>query len=637
MGKRIGQSSPPPIHSTLCQPMHTRTLHSLLLPLLLALNATASPLAALPSSSSDLDAQNGIPAISNNRSTQPNDSRSAKAAPWQEERADNQPSAFASYAHKVTGTRLAVFGSSLFMPTAERFTPQENAQVSADYIVGPGDELQIRGWGMVDIDWNATVDRNGNIYIPRVGSIGISGVSFGNLPAHLKQALGRVFTNFDLSVSIAKTHALHIYVVGHAAHPGSYTLHAMSSVLSALFRAGGPSGSGSMRDIRLLRSGKEISRLDLYDLLIDGDKSRDPSLQDGDVIRIPAVGPQIALSGTLKRPGIYELKEATDLQRAIDWAGGFSSSAARGQIIIEKEIRHQFQTIAELPEGYEKPDAILSAIPLAAADVIRVLSPGSTALAAAHPRQFVQVAGEVQQPGIYQISQGETLRELIQRLGGTTAQGYLFAMRFERESLRREQQQMLNTLAERYSRDIETIAARKSAGISDPAVISAQNTELERMRQLAQKLKSATADGRIILELESAQTEPGQLPALPLQDGDSIVIPKRPDTVSVLGAVFQASTFMYRDQQNAADYLELAGGPSATASPSELYIIRADGTVRSQKGKLSGLTRTRINPGDAIVVPEKIERSNWIQSLKDWTTILYQFGLGVAGIKILRN
>jgi polysaccharide export outer membrane protein len=615
-------------------PSHCALFFSLVLA---TLAASAGPLTGRNSSASELDAQNGIPAIHNQREAVSPPSTSGDQTLSQEAVERQQHSGFAEYAQRVSGTRLQVFGSELFQHRPSGFTPQENAQVNGDYLLGPGDALQIRGWGMVDIDWNVTVERDGSIYIPRVGTIRIAGVRFKDLPAHLKQALGRVFTNFELSVSIALTHALHIYVVGHAVRPGSYTMSAMSTLLNALFHSGGPSGSGSMRTISLMRNGKEVSNFDLYDMLIHGDKSRDISLQDGDVIHIPAVGPQIALTGALKRPGIYELKGKTDMDRALHWAGGFTPGAQGQQIIIEKDIGHQFQAIAKLgdPGQHQHPD--LNSIFLSSADVIRIVSPGSIALESAPQSRFVQVAGEVTRPGIHQIRDGETLRELIQRLGGITAEGYLFAMRMERESVRRQQQEMLNTLAERYSREIEALAPRKSAGISDQGIVNAQKAELERMQQLAKKMQSAKADGRIVLELASASVTTGHLPPLPLQDGDRIFIPKRPGTVSVLGAVFQANTFIYHDQRNAADYLALAGGPSQTASQADLYVIRADGTVRSGRNGILGLTHTRINPGDAIVVPEKIERSHWVQSLKDWTSILYQFGLGVAGIRILRN
>jgi len=598
----------------------------------MAYNFASQPLAPL-----GLDAQNAIPAIVNAPvqsrtepiSTLPSLSRSEIKA--------RQQSKFAEFAQQVTGETLEVFGSSLFQTVPSTFAPLDG-QVDGDYVLAAGDSLQIRGWGMVDIDWNVTVERNGSIYVPRVGSIKVSGVKYRELPGYLKQALHRVYTDFDLSVSIAQTHALQIYVVGHAVLPGTYTLSAMSSLLNALFNSGGPSGSGSMRNIQVRRGREVITHFDLYDMLTRGDKSAAVSLQTGDVIYIPEVGPQIALTGGVKRPGIYELKGETSLAQVLHWAGGFAQGASGRSILVEKAIEHRYQTIAVLPGLEHENQTALASLMLASADVIRVFAPGSIGLEAVKQREFVQVAGEIKQPGIYQIASGETLRELITRLGGVTERGYLFAMRLNREAARREQQNMLDTLAERYAKEIETVAAQKSAGASDQNTVVAQAAELARMRQLAEKLKLAKADGRIVLELESAQVDLQHLPQLVLQDGDSIFVPRRPGTVSVLGAVFQPNTFIYQQDRDVSDYLALAGGASQTASPSDLYVIRADGTVQSRRNSTLGrFTRASVNPGDAIVVPEKIERSSWMQSIKDWTTILYQFGLGAAGLKILRD
>ena len=549
-----------------------------------------------------------------------------------------QQSGFSAYAQRVSGQELRVFGHELFQTTPSTFAPLDSAAVNGDYVIGPGDEIQLRGWGMVDIELNLVVDRGGSIYIPRVGAVRLTGVKARDLQGYLKQAISRVFSHFELSASLAQTHALQIYVVGHAVRPGTYTLSAMSTLLNALFSSGGPSGTGSMRKIQLRRDNRVISVFDLYAMLTRGDKSHDVSLQDGDVIFIPEVGAQIALTGGVKQPAIYELQGASTLADALRWAGGFASGDEQRAIIIEKAIEYRYQTIAELPGASPDPQARLAQVDLRPADVVRVLTLGSIALPASKQREFVEVGGEVRHPGVYPIKSGETLRALISRLGGLTDRGYLFATRLTRESARREQQTRLDQIAARFSHEIETISAEKIAGASDANAVRAQGAELEQLRQLARKLQSVKADGRIVLELKSANVALENLPELPLQDGDSIFIPRKPGTVSVLGAVFQPNTFIYQDQRQLSDYLALAGGPSVSASSTETYVIRADGTVaRRDHGWLVQRSDQTINPGDAIVVPEKIERAGWTQIIKDWTTILYQFGLGAAGLKILKD
>ena len=153
-------------------------------------------------------------------------------------------------------------------------------------------------------------------------------------------------------------------------------------------------------------------------------------------------------------------------------------------------------------------------------------------------------------------------------------------------------------------------------------------------RSLVQKLRSVKSEGRIILNLKDYNAVINDLPDLPLKDGDTVYIPQKTGTVDVIGAVYQQNTFMYQPDRKVNYYVTLAGGVSSTGDKSELYRICADGTVRSNRSSGMG---SRVNPGDAIVVPEKIQRGQtFMQSLKDWTSILYQFGLGAAGLATLK-
>lgn len=546
---------------------------------------------------------------------------------------------FETYAEKVTGTRLEIFGKSLFNDVPDTFAPADGVQVNPDYVIGTGDELQIRGWGMVDIDVSAKVDRGGAIYIPRVGSVKVAGVKYRDLQDYLKKAVGKIFTNFDLTASVSQTRAVQVYVVGHAARPGTYTLSAMSTLLNALFTSGGPDTFGSMRNIQVKRGGVTVTTFDLYDMLVKGDKSRDVPLQDGDVIYIPEVGPLVALTGNVKNPAVYEMNGASSVADVITWAGGFDSAAQLKQVIVEKNVDNNYQTVADLVADKENIAGRLAGIPLRPADVLRVFSPASVPVQAQISNEYVRVAGEIKQSGVIKIKKGETLRELIARLGGPTENGYLYATKFTRESVLRAQQEKLNEVADRYERDIEANATQRIAGTTDKDNVATVQAEVERQRRLAQKLRAVKAEGRVVLELEDADAQVRNLPDIELQDGDSIYVPRKPGTVDVAGAVFQQNAYIYKGRRTVNDYLALAGGPTVTADTSEIYLIRADGTSQSGRstGWFSGLGSVRVNPGDTIVVPEKLERSSLTQNLKEWTSILYQFGLGAAGLKVLKN
>lgn len=546
---------------------------------------------------------------------------------------------FQVYAAGVTGQSLSIFGKNLFSDVPSTFAPLDGVQVNQEYIIGTGDELQIRGWGMVDIDVSGTVDRSGAIFIPRVGSVKVSGVQYKDLQGYLKKAVGKIYTNFDLTASIAQTRAVQVYVVGHAVRPGTYTLNAMSTLLNALFTSGGPNATGSMRNIELKRGTQTITNFDLYDMLAKGDKSKDVPLRDGDVIYIPEVGPLVALTGNVKTSAIFELKGNTNLADVLAWAGGFDSAAETKQVIVEKNIDNQYRTVADLIADKSTATNQLSSIPVKPTDVVRVFAPGATPVQAQVQSEYVRIAGEAKKSGVFLLKKGETLRELVARIGGATENGYLYATQLNRESVRREQQLKLNEIADRFERDLETNATQRMGASADQESTGKLVAEIDQQRRIVQKLRNIKAEGRIVLDLPGMATEVKNLPDLPLQDGDSIYIPRRPGTVDVLGSVFQQNTFVYRPQRTINDYVIQAGGLTATADKSEMYVIRADGTAQSGQsiGWFSGIGGRDVNPGDTVVVPEKIDRSTFMQSLKEWTAIFYQFGLGAAGLKVLKN
>ena len=546
---------------------------------------------------------------------------------------------FRAYVQTVTGAPLELFGKNLFVDVPTTFAPFDAAQVNGDYVIGTGDEIQVRGWGMINVDLTATVDRSGAIYIPRVGAVRVAGVKYKDLQGHLKQAIGKFFNNFELTASISQTRAVQIYVVGHAVQPGTYTLNSMSTLLNALFTSGGPDSSGSMRNIQLKRGGATVATFDLYDMLVKGDKSRDQTLRDGDVIYIPEVGPLVALTGNVKTPAIFELKGPASLADVLNWAGGVDSSSDQKQIIVEKTVNNSYQMIADLVADKTTIEARLAAIPVKPTDVIRFFAPAAIPIEAQYQSEYVRVSGEVKQSGVFKIRKGETLRDLMFRLGGNTDAGYLYGTQLKRESVRRTQQAKLDEIAERFEREVDSLANARLAGTTDKDAVAIQAAEIERQRRVAQKLRTVKAEGRIVLELKDGNAQLKDLPELALQDGDAVFVPRKPGTVEVLGSVFQSSSFIYKPNRDVKDYVLLAGGATGTADSSEIYLIHADGTARSGRGEgwFSGINGAGVNPGDTIVVPEKIDRSTWRQALKEWTTIFYQFGLGAAGLQVLRN
>jgi protein involved in polysaccharide export with SLBB domain len=269
---------------------------------------------------------------------------------------------FQKLARSSTGEILPVFSRDLFQRSPSTFAPADQIPVTADYVIGPGDEVLVRLWGAEQVNGNSqlTVDASGNIYVPRVGTVHVAGLRMDQLQNQVTAEVNHVFHNYRLSVSLGHLRSIQIFVVGQARRPGAYTISALSTVLNALFASGGPSIAGSMRHIQVRRGNQMISELDLYDLVLHGDKSHDIRLESGDVLFIPAVGPQVALAGSVRVPAVYELKEGdagkagNSLEDLITLAGGFSATAATQQIRLER-LGNDFQrhavTMAVNAEG----------------------------------------------------------------------------------------------------------------------------------------------------------------------------------------------------------------------------------------------------------------------------------------------
>ena len=246
------------------------------------------------------------------------------------------PTEFQTFVEGAVGQKLAIYGASLFDQVPSTYAPVDRIPVAPDYTIGPGDELDVRIWGQITAEQRLLVDRTGDIFIPQVGRIGVAGLHFSELPGALKISIGRVFRNFDISVNMSQLRSIQVFVMGHARRPGTYTVSSLSTLVNALFVSGGPAAQGSMRNIQLKRNGQLVTRFDMYDLLLHGDKTKDAALKPGDVIFIPPAGPQVALSGSIENPAIYEIEQPCSLGEILDDAGGLSPVAAGQHAILER-------------------------------------------------------------------------------------------------------------------------------------------------------------------------------------------------------------------------------------------------------------------------------------------------------------
>jgi protein involved in polysaccharide export with SLBB domain len=227
---------------------------------------------------------------------------------------------FQRFVREATGRSLPLFGYELFSRGA--FTANQGTAVPSSYVLGPGDELVVQSYGLVDFTERLVIDREGRVLIPKAGPLTLSGIPLGSAEKVLTAHLGRVYRNFTLTVTMGRVRSTEVLVVGQARNPGRHVVSGLSSLINALFETGGPSAQGSLRGIELRRAGKTITQVDLYRFLTQGDTSADVSLQPGDVIFIPPAGPRAALLGSVNASAIYELKAKETIDQVLGLSGG---------------------------------------------------------------------------------------------------------------------------------------------------------------------------------------------------------------------------------------------------------------------------------------------------------------------------
>ena len=309
---------------------------------------------------------------------------------------------FQKFIASTTSQVLPIFGANLFRRVPSTFAPLNMTPVPSDYVIGPGDELRIRVWGQVNFQANLQVDRAGDVYLPQVGPVHVAGMPFSDLDVHLRKAIGRVYRNFDLTADIGQIRAIQVYVAGQARRPGVYTVSSLSTLVDAVFASGGPSIQGSMRHIELRRGSEVVTDFDLYGLLVHGDKSKDVKLLPGDVIFIPAVGAEVAITGSVRTPAIYELREGESLDGLIADAGGVSAVAAEARVSIERISDHHDRFAMEV--AY---DAAGLKTPLADGDLVHVYS------IVPRYQKTVTLRGNIANPGRFAWHAGMRVSELI--------------------------------------------------------------------------------------------------------------------------------------------------------------------------------------------------------------------------------
>lgn len=328
---------------------------------------------------------------------------------------EEPPSVFEEYASEILGEDIEQFGYSIFKKSSYGFIPDQALPVGPDYILGPGDELRISLWGKLEGDYVLEIDRGGLITIPELGALHIAGLTYGEAKGFLAKELSRYYraSEVKMNVGMGSLRTMSVYVVGKVKRPGSYTVSSLSTMINALFEAGGLDKSGSMRDIRLKRGGETVSRLDLYDLLLKGDKTADVRLMPEDVIFVPPHGPLVAVSGNVNTPAIYELRGETTVAEALEFSGGLNDIAFRKRLQIFRIGEDSREKVFESTLD----EAATRGLGVRGGDLLKVFT-------VVPDRSFVRLSGAVMVEGEYGVGEDLTVKGLLEMAGGLQPYAY---------------------------------------------------------------------------------------------------------------------------------------------------------------------------------------------------------------------
>jgi len=304
------------------------------------------------------------------------------------------------------------FGSDVFLTrgTATREMPID-LPIGPDYVLGPGDGLTISLWGGVSQSFTRVVDREGKVILPEAGSIVVAGLTLERAQALVQSVLSPQFKDAHVAVSVSRLRTVRVYVVGDVQRPGAYDISSLSTPLNALYAAGGPTSVGSLRAVRHYRGQTLIREVDLYDFLLHGIRADVERLEPGDTILVPAAGPQVEISGMVKRPAIYEFKGEIKLSDALDEAGGIRVSAALPHIRVERIDADGHRSTLEvgLPEGSTRESAHAQMENFVVKDGDRVV----VAPILPYSEKAIYLAGHVVRPGKLPYRDGMKLSDAI--------------------------------------------------------------------------------------------------------------------------------------------------------------------------------------------------------------------------------
>tara|TARA_Y200000002_G_scaffold59558_1_gene44957 strand:+ start:733 stop:2586 length:1854 start_codon:yes stop_codon:yes gene_type:complete len=523
---------------------------------------------------------------------------------------------FKNESDKGDSNTLQVFGSQFFQSLQSSFMPINVPNLGPNYIVDIGDQFKLLLTGKMSEQLELTVQRDGSILIPDFGKVNIAGKSLAAAEEIIKVYINESSVGVTSFLTLSKVRDVQILMLGGVESPGIYTVSGGSSILSVLNVAGGISQNGSYRDIELRRNGETVQKIDLYDIFVYGNYSVDFTLRSGDTVFVNPKSFDVAVSGGVNNPAIYESSGDETIEKIIEYSGGFS------------ETFYGFDNITVSQENIESQSVItvniedLSSYVLKPRDSIIVPSFKSDINSA----KQVSIEGMVNRPGTYFFKEGETLSDIINRAGGYKDNAYVYgAALFRQDALEKEKLYAQLNYADTVNYIVSSIGKPN---------ININNSALD---LLAEELRSYNLSGRVVADfyLENIESDPSK--DIKLEDRDRIYVPSLQKVVYLFGDFKNASNLSYNPGYSAKDYVDAVGGLKKSAF-SELIVIDPDGRTHIYSDKLlNRFSNIEIYPGSIIYAPRDIGKISGVMYAATVSPILSSLAISLASLNSISD
>lgn len=488
----------------------------------------------------------------------------------------------------------APFGANLFLGN---FLRQRESGVNPDYMVMPGDRVAVYTWGALEVNDVFVVDTQGNIFLPQIGPISLAGVRNADLTTTVERAIGRVYArNVGVYTNLLTAAPVAVYVTGGVARPGRYAGVPSDSVLFFLDQAGGVDPSlGSYRNITVLRAGKLLAEVDLYDFMTQGLM---PAIQfaDGDTILVRPRGSVVEVKGDVAAPALIELDEDSFTGADVLAIIPMAARATEVTLMGVRKSRPFTRTLTV--------DELRTAT-LQHGDVVELRDDGHA------DTILVHLEGEYDGPTILSVRRGARLVDVLNYVKVDPEMVDVRSVHLRRASVARAQKKTI---------DDSLFRLEQSALLA----LSSTNVEADIRLKEAELMRQFIASARLIQPLGRVVTSrKGALINVRLEEDDVIVIPRKNHVIRVGGEVHMTQALIYDPSLRVHDYVRQSGGHSNRADRDRIIILHADASV--SMGDLD----SRVRPGDEILVPPKVD-SKLLQNTMDITSVIYQIAVAAA-------